>query len=201
MRLCNNLAELSLLLHSDNFGGQRSTYRWRLFRVAIPSIRICQRSLSAPWVSEITSAMAKMFFSCAKSTQLLSMNSNYLRVPRIPWSRGAVAWSSPGNHELVRTSSQPLSSLLTIATQFPGKTCFLYYLLFVLLSEQKTVAFQVTSHFILFQDTGIRLLDCYSFAGKAIPPGTWALTDFHPDSVTPCQAFVNASNAGRAWIV
>jgi hypothetical protein len=86
-------------------------------------------------------------------------------------------------------------------TPNPGKTCFLYYLLFFLLSERKTVAFQVNKHFILFRDTGVRMVESSPFTAHAIPQGTWALTDSHASSTLPCEAFLDSSGAGNAWIV
>ncbi|KAI9463713.1 hypothetical protein BJY52DRAFT_1184710 [Lactarius psammicola] len=82
-----------------------------------------------------------------------------------------------------------------------GKTCFLYYLLFRLLSERKTVAFQVGEDFVLFQDTGIQRCRTTSSNGLAISSGTWALTDSEAGFERPCDAFLKACAAGRAWVV
>jgi hypothetical protein len=86
-------------------------------------------------------------------------------------------------------------------TPNPGKTGFLYYLLFCLLSEEKTVAFQVNNEFILFQETGIELVEATYMGAIAIPRGTWALTNSHTGSVKPCRAFLDAMTARNAWIV
>ncbi|KAH9071614.1 hypothetical protein EDB83DRAFT_260484 [Lactarius deliciosus] len=82
-----------------------------------------------------------------------------------------------------------------------GKTCFLYYTLFCLLSENKQVAFQMGLDLVLFTGTGVDICGCTRTSGVAIPSGTWALTDSCPGFEQPCAAFFEASGAGRAWIV
>ncbi|KAH9071569.1 hypothetical protein EDB83DRAFT_257774 [Lactarius deliciosus] len=82
-----------------------------------------------------------------------------------------------------------------------GKTCFLYYTLFCLLSEKKQVAFQRGRHFVFFTGTGVEICGYTHINGIAIPSGTWALTDSCPGFERPCEAFFEASGAGRAWIV
>ncbi|KAI9439307.1 hypothetical protein H4582DRAFT_130435 [Lactarius indigo] len=82
-----------------------------------------------------------------------------------------------------------------------GKTCFLYYLLFRLLSEKKAVAFQVGEDFLLFQGAGVQRCKSISINGAIIPSGTWALTDSHVSFERPCNAFLKACSAGRAWVV
>ncbi len=86
-------------------------------------------------------------------------------------------------------------------TPNPGKTCFLYYLLFRLLSAKETVAFQVNEDIILFQGSGVRMTGIGTYDGQNIPSGTWALADSHAEFETPCRAFMVASAAGNAWIV
>jgi hypothetical protein len=80
-----------------------------------------------------------------------------------------------------------------------GKTCFLYYLLLRLLSNKLRVAFQVNKKYILFQDTGILLLDHDSW--YPIESGTWALTDAHDGYWQPFEAFKDACALGNVWIV
>lgn len=83
----------------------------------------------------------------------------------------------------------------------PAKSGFLYYVLFCLLNEKKTVAFQVGGRFVLFQDTGVQLHDATDMEGYIIPDGTWALTDSRTSSEVPCQAFLTASRARNACII
>ena len=85
-----------------------------------------------------------------------------------------------------------------------GKTCFLYYLLLRLLCEEKTVAFQLNNHFVIFQKTGVEFApnsSGFEDAGSVIPHGTWALTDSRDNYAQPCKAFVAASTLNGAWIV
>ncbi len=84
----------------------------------------------------------------------------------------------------------------------PGKTCFLYYLLFRLLGVRKTVALQVRDNFVLFQGTGVHLeYDMGSAGGHGIPSGAWALTDSHSGFKEPCPPFLTAQRANGAWVV
>ena len=142
------------------------------------------------------------FFWSAKSTKSLSHISSRLRKRKVR-AGGALAWSSQGNQASVCTSCRLESPLLTIVfvTPNPGKSCFLYYLLFHLLSMGKSVAFQVGDKFLLFQDTGVRLCDITFSNGQIIPDGTWALADSHRHFDEPCDAFLNACKSGRAWVV
>ncbi|KAH9180779.1 hypothetical protein EDB89DRAFT_66709 [Lactarius sanguifluus] len=82
-----------------------------------------------------------------------------------------------------------------------GKTCFLYYLLFRLLSEEKTVAFQRGDIFVLFTETGVQICGSTGLDAAIIPHGTWALADSHTGFERPCEAFLDASGAGTAWVV
>ncbi|KAH9077651.1 hypothetical protein EDB83DRAFT_2345111 [Lactarius deliciosus] len=82
-----------------------------------------------------------------------------------------------------------------------GKTCFLYYLLFCLLSARDTVAFQVNENFILFQDSGVEIFETTSIYAQCIPNGTWVLTDSCDGFERPCPAFNAASKGKNAWIV
>jgi hypothetical protein len=76
---------------------------------------------------------------------------------------GVVVTGQPGIGMLL----SPTLVSITIAnlTLNPGKTCFLYYLLFRLLSEKKSVAFQVDKIFVFFEDTGV------SISKDAFAPG------------------------------
>ena len=142
------------------------------------------------------------FFWSAKSTKLLSNISSRVK-KRKDHAGGVLAWSSRGNQASVCTSHQPWSPSLTNISVTPksGKSCFLYYLLFRLLSMRKSVAFQVGDKFLLFQDTGVRLCDVAFSSGQIIPDGTWALADSHRHFNEPCDAFLNACKSGRAWVV
>lgn len=84
-----------------------------------------------------------------------------------------------------------------------GKSCFLYYLLFRLLSEKKNVAFQVKDKFLLFQDTGVRICSFDASNGPIMPDRIWALSDSLPGPVfsMPCEAFLTACRTNRAWVV
>ncbi|KAF8485949.1 hypothetical protein DFH94DRAFT_709173 [Russula ochroleuca] len=81
-----------------------------------------------------------------------------------------------------------------------GKSCFLYYLLFRLLSEKKSVAFQLPTQFLVFKEDGVyaHRLDANS---KVIPKETWALSDSNNRTQTPCGAFLDAVVQSRAWII
>ncbi|KAF8260034.1 hypothetical protein EI94DRAFT_1749735 [Lactarius quietus] len=90
-----------------------------------------------------------------------------------------------------------------IVTGHPGigKSCFLYYLLFRLLSMRKNVAFQVDDQFLFFEDTGVQICNIASSTGHAIPDGTWTLTDSHTGFEKPCGAFLTACGSRRTWLV
>jgi hypothetical protein len=110
--------------------------------------------------------------------------------------RGMVVTGQPG---IGMHLSQAVSDSLIIATHYPGKTCFLYYLLFRLLSMRKNVAFQLNDQFLLFQDTGVQIYD--AFDDPCMPDGTWALTDSHTSFDTPCPAFFTGCLSSRPWVV
>lgn len=73
-----------------------------------------------------------------------------------------------------------------------------YYLLFRLLSEKQSVAFQVADKFI--QRTGI-LRYSITATAQLIRRGTWALTDSHTDFDNPYPAFLAACAATNSWVV
>lgn len=84
----------------------------------------------------------------------------------------------------------------------PGKTCFLYYLLFRRLSEQKPVALQRNEHIFVFQDHGV---DRYPTNAQShfLPNGTWALltpTKKPHNLVLPFWLLLRPQGL-RAWIV
>ena len=106
-------------------------------------------------------------------------------------------WLSLGNQASVCT----LSLTEVLANPNLGKTCFLFYLLLRLLSEEKSVAFQANSVFVLFQSTGVSLYDNTSLTGPLIPHGSWALSDSRVRFELPCDAFLTASRGRNAWIV
>ena len=145
--------------------------------------------------------MTKKFFWCAKGIQLLTEIFSCLRS-----DQGAVAWLSPANQEMAGIGAYLMPTTVVLADNChppnKGKTYFLYFLFFRLLGEQKTVEFQVEDFVILFQDTGLHIFDSTSaIATTNTPQGTWALTDFHQGYIHPCQPFLDASLARRAWVV
>jgi hypothetical protein len=83
-----------------------------------------------------------------------------------------------------------------------GKSCFLYYVLFRLLSERKPVAFQLLNQFVVFQEDGISSHPLDAEA-HILPKGlgSWALSDSNEGTMQPCGAFRNASKQNIAWIV
>lgn len=83
-----------------------------------------------------------------------------------------------------------------------GKTSFLYYLLFRLLSEKRTVAFQVKRKFIVFQATQVLLHNAEDpLAAMFISNGSWVLSDSRVYFEEPCPAFFSAAEAGNGWVV
>ncbi|KAI9446795.1 hypothetical protein H4582DRAFT_2070118 [Lactarius indigo] len=78
-----------------------------------------------------------------------------------------------------------------------GKSCFLYYLLFCLLSKKKPVALQRFNYFFVFQEDGVSR---YPFTTDPhhLPRGTWALSD---SNNLPCPTFLEAASWGTAWII
>jgi hypothetical protein len=79
-----------------------------------------------------------------------------------------------------------------------GKTCFLYYLLLLLLSQETPVAFQPRFTVLIFSDCGV---DLHRPETDAFPNGTWALCRSHKGTEKPCDPFLDASRQDRAWIV
>ena len=115
-----------------------------------------------------------------------------------------MAWSLWVNQALVCPLPVAISSAnncLTLKHTDSGKSCFLSYVLFRLLSLEKNVAFQLDDQFILFQNTGVRISSANSSSGRCLPYRIWALSDSHRDFVQPCHAFLTACGARRAWVV
>ncbi|KAH9026744.1 hypothetical protein EDB85DRAFT_161710 [Lactarius pseudohatsudake] len=81
-----------------------------------------------------------------------------------------------------------------------GKTCFLYYLLFRLLSEGTPVSLQLAPYILVFLDDGV-----YRHSQEAepdyLPEGTWALADAGRLDDKPCNAFLDAAGRHIAWII
>ncbi|KAH9074282.1 hypothetical protein EDB83DRAFT_2549740 [Lactarius deliciosus] len=81
-----------------------------------------------------------------------------------------------------------------------GKTCFLYYLLFRLLSEGTPVSLQRSNHILVFRDDGVYRHpqdaepDCF-------PARTWALSDSSHRAKQPCDVFMDAAQQYIAWII
>ncbi|KAI0245653.1 hypothetical protein BJV78DRAFT_1287359 [Lactifluus subvellereus] len=82
-----------------------------------------------------------------------------------------------------------------------GKSTFLFYALFRRLSTQKPTALQMSTCFIVFKDTGVKVYDLAIRVTGALPVGTWALTDSNEHTREPCRAFLSASRRHQAWIV
>ncbi|KAH8986501.1 hypothetical protein EDB83DRAFT_2683759 [Lactarius deliciosus] len=80
-----------------------------------------------------------------------------------------------------------------------GKTCFLYYLLFRLLSQGTPVSLQRSSHILVFRDDGVyrHPLDAVP---DYLPEGTWALSDAGRVAEKPCKVFLDAAE-DTAWII
>jgi hypothetical protein len=104
----------------------------------------------------------------------------------------------------------PVNLQATVHDSFPitdwplnlntGKSSFLYYVLFRLLSERKPVAFQLPNQFVVFQEDSIHIHPL-SADGHLLPKGTWALCDSYEGSIQPCDAFLNASWQKTARII
>ncbi|KAI9456403.1 hypothetical protein BJY52DRAFT_564652 [Lactarius psammicola] len=81
-----------------------------------------------------------------------------------------------------------------------GKSLFLYYLLFRLLSEETPVALQLPSFFIVFQDDGV-YRHPLTAAPHHLPMGTRALSDSNNEGKHPCSAFLGAARQKNALII
>ena len=146
-------------LCTTRFGGKASTNYWSLYQT--PTSSSCQRSRSTlcNWITSLTK---NPFCWSVNSTKSLSDISRKGK----DRAEGALAWLSQVIQASVCTYCQRRSPSLTrLLTPNSGKSCFLYYLLFRLLSMKKSVAFQVGDKFLLFQDTGVRLCDTSSSSG------------------------------------
>ncbi|KAH9180197.1 hypothetical protein EDB89DRAFT_1900160 [Lactarius sanguifluus] len=80
-----------------------------------------------------------------------------------------------------------------------GKSCFLYYLLFRLLSKKNPVALQRSGHFFVFQEDGVSRYPLTAYPDN-LPAGTWALSDSNRTQL-PCATFLEAASWGTAWII
>lgn len=87
--------------------------------------------------------------------------------------------------------------LITLNTDL-GKTCFLFYLLLLLLNQEAPVALQLHFSILVFHDCGVYvhrpMIDDF-------PSGTWALCRTNRATERPCASFLDASGQGCAWIV
>ncbi|KAH9051098.1 hypothetical protein EDB87DRAFT_1836808 [Lactarius vividus] len=81
-----------------------------------------------------------------------------------------------------------------------GKTCFLYYLLFRLLSEGTPVSLQLAPHILVFRDDGV-YRHPQDAAPDYLPRGTWALSDAGRVNEKPCNTFLNAAGRYTTWII
>ncbi|KAH9074287.1 hypothetical protein EDB83DRAFT_2657196 [Lactarius deliciosus] len=81
-----------------------------------------------------------------------------------------------------------------------GKTFFLYYLLFRLLSEGTPVSLQLAPYIFVFRDDGVYRHSQEPEPG-CIPTGTWALSDAGRLDHTPCNAFLYAAGRHTAWVI
>jgi len=182
------------ITYTINLGGKHS----------MNCFRLCQ-NVAAITEEQINYLGVKYLFY-SKFILLVCKEYKYAYDKLWSWERDPVSRGSGvvilGQPEIGRYLSPTTVSFTNIchSTPNPGKSCFLYYLLFHLLNEKKTVAFQVGEVFILFQDTGIQRCGTTSTDRLIIPSGTWALTDSCTGFEKPCNAFLNAP-LGHAWIV
>ncbi|KAH9001604.1 hypothetical protein EDB92DRAFT_1827712 [Lactarius akahatsu] len=79
-----------------------------------------------------------------------------------------------------------------------GKSCFLYYLLFRLLSKKNPVTFQRSGYFFVFQEDSVSRYPLTADPDN-LPAGTWVLSD--SNGRLPCATFLEAASWGTSWIV
>ncbi|KAH9066290.1 hypothetical protein EDB87DRAFT_703940 [Lactarius vividus] len=81
-----------------------------------------------------------------------------------------------------------------------GITCFLYYLLFRLLSKGTPVSLQRSSDILVFRDDGV-YRHPLNAAPDYLPKGTWALSDSGHQAKQPCDVFMGAAKRYATWII
>jgi hypothetical protein len=108
---------------------------------------------------------------------------------------GVVVTGQPGVGKLLLIiGARPIN-----LTSDSGKTCFLYYLLLHLLSQEIPVALQLhLSTILVFYDCGV---DKHRPETDTFPSGTWAIFRSNKSTEQPCASFRAASMQDRAWIV
>ncbi|KAH9035816.1 hypothetical protein EDB84DRAFT_1577925 [Lactarius hengduanensis] len=108
-----------------------------------------------------------------------------------------VAWED-FDYDAARTKGQ--GGIVVTGQPGIGKTYFLYYLLFRLLSEGTPVSLQLAPHILVFRDDGV-----YRHPQDAepdyLPTGTWALSDAGRLDEKPCNTFLKAAGRHTAWII
>ncbi|KAH9003452.1 hypothetical protein EDB86DRAFT_2362458 [Lactarius hatsudake] len=107
------------------------------------------------------------------------------------------AWRS-FNYDTAKSKGQ--GGVIVTGQPGIGKTCFLYYLLFRLLSKGTPVSLQLAPYVIVFRDDGV-----YRHSQQAepdyLPTGTWALSDAGRLDEKPCPAYKDAAGRRKAWII
>ena len=108
---------------------------------------------------------------------------------------GVIVGGLPG----IGTFSLPIIKQLPLNAN-PGKSIFLYYLLFRLLSGKIPVAFEIDQTFVVFQDEGVSEY-FLNVDGNLLPPNSWALSDSSATKKQPCTPFLKAARMRRTWII
>lgn len=108
-------------------------------------------------------------------------------------SSGVIVTGQPGIGRLLLI----IDVLITLNTDL-GKTCFLFYLLLHLLSQETTVALQLHFSILVFHDHGVNV---HHPMTDDFPSGTWALCRTNKATEKPCASFLDASGQDCAWIV
>ncbi|KAH9074236.1 hypothetical protein EDB83DRAFT_1946033 [Lactarius deliciosus] len=108
-----------------------------------------------------------------------------------------VAW---GDFDYDTAKSKGRGGVIVTGQPGIGKTCFLYYLLFRLLSEGTPVSLQLAPYVLVFRDDGV-----YRHSQESepdyLPTGTWALSDAGHLDEKPCTAYKGAAGRQIAWII
>ncbi|KAH9025841.1 hypothetical protein EDB85DRAFT_2149459 [Lactarius pseudohatsudake] len=133
--------------------------------------------------------------------QVISLGLRYLRCPLVLLVREVYKVTYERLKPYADDPAHSCGGMVITGQPGTGKSCFLFYLLICLLNEKKNVAFQISTEFILFQDTGVELIRATDMEGHIIPVGTWALSDSRAGFERPCPAFLTTSMARSACII
>ncbi|KAH9027066.1 hypothetical protein EDB84DRAFT_317917 [Lactarius hengduanensis] len=133
------------------------------------------KSISTPWIWRTSVSLMNMVF----------------------WLGQNMTWHGGFDYDAARTKGQ--GGIVVTGQPGIGKTYFLYYLLFRLLSEGTPVSLQLAPHILVFRDDGV-----YRHPQDAepdyLPTGTWALSDAGRLDEKPCNTFLKAAGRHTAWI-